>query len=314
MSRMQPLPPFVYKLMCAAAALIWGSSFVVMKDTIDAFPPSWLIGVRFLLTALLLTLVFAKRMRHALNAESLRAGSILGALIFAAYWAQTVGLNFTTPGKNAFLTDIYCVLVPFMFWFVTRKRPTRYNLAAAALCITGVGFVSLSGDTLSVGFGDFMTIIGGFFFGAHIVATAVLAKNRDAIVLTVYQFWVSGALGIVVGAATEPMPNFAAIPPAYFANMAYLIVACTCVAMVFQNTALKYIHPSQASLLLSLESVFGVAFSVALYGETLTVPLVIGFVLIFCAIVLSEAFPLKKPSRKTNVSISENPNCLERSK
>lgn len=311
MSSLHPLPPIVYKLMCAAAALIWGSSFVVMKDTIDAFPPSWLIGVRFLLTALVLTIVFAKRMRHALNGPTIRAGAILGVLIFAAYWTQTVGLNFTTPGKNAFLTDIYCVLVPFMFWAVTHRRPTRYNLIAGALCITGVGFVSLSGDTFSVGFGDFMTIIGGFFFGAHIVATSVLAKDRDPVVLTVYQFWVSGALGIVVGAATEPMPDFAAIPPEYFANMAYLVIMCTCVAMIFQNAALKYIHPSQAALLLSLESVFGVAFSVALYGEQLTIPLVVGFVLIFCAIVLSEAFPLKKPPKKIDASISEDLTVVE---
>ena len=306
MSRLHPLPPLVYKLMCVAAALIWGSSFVVMKDTIDAFPPAWLIGVRFLATALVLSIVFAGRMRRALDASTLRGGSILGLLIFAAYWTQTVGLNFTTPGKNAFLTDIYCVLVPFMFWFVTRRRPTRYNLIAAALCITGVGFVSLSGDSLAVEFGDLMTIIGGFFFGAHMVATAVLAKTRDAVALTVYQFWISGALGIVVGAATEPMPAFATIPPACFGNMAYLVIMCTCVAMVFQNTALKYVHPSQAALLLSLESVFGVAFSVALYGETLTLPLLAGFVLIFAAIVLSEAFPLKKKPRKTDASISDD--------
>lgn len=306
MSHLQPLPPLIYKLMCVAAALIWGSSFVVMKDTIDAFPPAWLIGVRFLATALVLTIVFAGRVRRALDGRTLRAGAILGALIFAAYWTQTVGLNYTTPGKNAFLTDIYCVLVPFMFWFVTRRRPTRYNLIAAVLCISGVGLVSLSGDTLAVEFGDLMTIIGGFFFGAHMVATAVLAKERDAVVLTVYQFWVSGALGIVMGAATEPMPDFAAIPPAYFGNMAYLVIMCTCVAMVFQNTALKYVHPSQAALLLSLESVFGVAFSVALYGEALSLPLVAGFVLIFAAIVLSETFPLKKRPRKTDASISED--------
>ena len=306
MSRLHPLPPAVYKLMCAAAALIWGSSFVVMKDTMDAFEPSWLIGLRFLATALILTVVFAKRVRRALDPGTLRAGAILGVLIFAAYWTQTVGLNFTTPGKNAFLTDIYCVLVPFMFWFATRRRPTRYNLIAAVLCITGVGFVSLSGDQFAVGFGDLMTIVGGFFFGAHIVATAVLARERDAVVLTVYQFWVSGALGVLVGAFTEPAPELAAIPLPYYANMAYLVIMCTCVAMVCQIVALKYVHPAQAALLLSLESIFGVAFSVVLYGEALTVPLVAGFVLIFAAIVLSEAFPLRKPPEKIDASIADD--------
>lgn len=305
-SSSRPIPPFVYKLMCAAAALIWGSSFVVMKDTINAFEPSWLIGVRFLATGALLTVVFFGRMRRALDVGTIRAGAILGVLIFIAYWAQTVGLNFTTPGKNAFLTDIYCVLVPFMFWFVTKRCPTRYNLIAGVLCIAGVGFVSLSGDSFSIDFGDFMTIVGGVFFGAHIVATAVFAKDRDAVVITIYQFWISGVLGIMVGALTEPAPDFAVVPIEQYANMAYLVIMCTCVAMVFQNVALKHVNPSQASLLLSLESVFGVAFSVALYGEELTLPLIVGFVLIFCAIVLSEAFPLRKPPDKIDESIADD--------
>lgn len=306
MTALHPLPPIVYKIMLASAALIWGSSFVVMKDTIDAFSPSWLIGVRFLLTGALLSVVFFGRMRRALNLRTIGSGALLGVFIFLAYITQTIGLAFTTPGKNAFLTDIYCVLVPFMFWFVTRRRPTRYNLIAAVLCIAGIGFVSLSGDDLSIGFGDFMTIIGGVFFGAHIVATSVFAKNRDAVVLTIYQFWVSGALGVIVGLFTEPTPNFAAIKPEYYLNMAYLVIMCTCVAMIFQNVALKYVHPSQASLLLSLESVFGVAFSVALYGETLTASLILGFALIFCAIVLSEVFPLKKPPSKIDASVADD--------
>lgn len=306
MSKAVKTPLIVYKLMIVAATLIWGSSFVTMKDSLDFMPPSWLIGIRFLITSLLLAVVFWKRVRTCLSGKAFIAGSVLGALIFAAYWFQTVGLAFTTPGKNAFLTATYCVIVPFIYWIVAKRRPTIFNIVAAVLCIAGVGFVSLSNETFSIEFGDGMTLVCGVLFAAHIVAAAAYAKKHDIIVLTVYQFFASGIFGIIVGALTEPLPTMAALDPTMLLNMAYLIVFCSCIAMGFQNAALAHVPPSQAAILLSLESVFGVIFSVILYGEALSGALVVGFVLIFTSIILSEAFPRKKPPTDIDEAIAED--------
>ena len=112
------IPPIIYKLMIVVATLIWGSSFVVMKDSVEVMQPSWLIGIRFLLTALVLGCVFHKRVRASINKRAIISGSILGVLIFGAYWFQTVGLVYTTPGKNAFLTATYFVMVRFMVFSV----------------------------------------------------------------------------------------------------------------------------------------------------------------------------------------------------
>lgn len=298
------IPPIIYKLMIVVATLIWGSSFVVMKDSVEVMQPSWLIGIRFLLTALVLGCVFHKRVRASINKRAIISGSILGVLIFGAYWFQTVGLVYTTPGKNAFLTATYCVLVPFMAYAVTKRRPTIYNIVAALLCITGVGFVSLTGgDELSLGFGDGMTLVCGVLFALHIVAASKFAGDQDILVLTTYQFLVSGILGVIVGAVSEPAPTAECFEPEFIFSMIYLVVFCSCIAMGFQNAALAHVAPSQAAILLSLESVFGVIFSVILYGETLTVMLVAGFVLIFASIILSEAFPLKKPPNKIDSEI-----------
>ena len=118
------MPPFAYKLMLLAATVIWGIAFVVMKDSVDVLPPAQLIGVRFLLTGLLMAAVFHRRLRGSLNRGFLGAGAVLGLVTFLAFWVQTVGLADTTPGKNAFLTATYCVIVPFMLWALTRKAPT----------------------------------------------------------------------------------------------------------------------------------------------------------------------------------------------
>lgn len=287
------LPSIVYKLMIVAATVIWGLSFVVMKDAVDVLPPSYLIGVRFLSCGVILAVIFFKKLREHFDRAHIANGCFLGLLIFLAFWVQTIGLTDTTPGKNAFLTATYCVLVPFIWWFVARKRPTAYNIAAAILCVAGVGLVSLQGS-FSLRFGDYMTLVCAVLFAVHIVYVAKLSKGRDILVLTVWQFLFGGVCGIAVGACFEVFPPVGVLlDPSFLINMAYLVVFASCVALVFQNVALAHVPPAQGSLFLSLESVFGVLFSVVLYGEELTFKLVAGFCLIFVAILVSEMFPLK---------------------
>lgn len=292
------LPSTVYKLMIVAATVIWGLSFVVMKDAVDVVPPAYLIGMRFLACGIILAIVFVGRVRRHLDRSHILNGCVLGLLIFLAFWVQTIGLTDTTPGKNAFLTATYCVLVPFIWWFTARKRPTVYNIAAAVLCVAGVGLVSVQGS-LTMRFGDYMTLLCAVLFAVHIVYVAKVSNGRDILALTVWQFLFGGVCGFAVGGAFEVLPPVEAlIDPAFLFNMAYLVIFASCVALVFQNVALAHVPPAQGSLLLSLESVFGVLFSVLLYGEELTLKLVAGFVLIFAGIVVSEALPIKPRGQK----------------
>ena len=132
------------KLGLFAASLIWGSSFFVMKNSVDVFPTFALLAIRFLIGCGLLCLVFCRRLKN-ITGKTLKRGALLGVLLFGAYALQTLGLKETTPGKNAFLTAIYCILVPFIFWMVTRKKPDIYNYLAGALCLAGIGLVSRPG-------------------------------------------------------------------------------------------------------------------------------------------------------------------------
>lgn len=295
------VPTGVYKLLLVVATIIWGLSFVVMKDAVDVLEPAYLIGFRFLATAALLAVVFRKNLRRALAADTrkdyLVKGLVLGAMCFFAFWVQTVGLDNTTPGKNAFLTATYCVIVPFAWWVVARKRPTAFNLIAAVVAVAGIGMVSLTGSLseLTMGFGDAVTLVSALLFAVHIVFVSKYSETNDVLVLTVLQFVVGGALGVAYGACFETLPPVEAlVDPAFLWNMAYLVVFASCVALVIQNVALAHVPPAQASLFLSLESVFGVLFSVMLYGEQIGLRLVVGFALIFGAILVSELFPLKR--------------------
>ena len=274
------------KPMLFAAALIWGTSFFIMKNALDAMPVFYLLALRFTAGAALLALVCGRRWR-AFTADYLWRGAVMGALLFLAYSIQTFGLALTTPSKNAFLTAVYCVIVPFLAWAALGARPDRYNIAAALLCVTGVGLVSLSG-ALTVNAGDALTLLCALFYAGHIVAVSKVSPGRDISLLTVFQFAFAGLFAWIGGALTEEFPAQALRDPAVALPLVYLCVMATTVALLFQNIGMVWSDPASGAVILSLESVFGVLFSVLFYGDPVTPRLLAGFGLIFVAVVCSE--------------------------
>lgn len=267
-----------------SAALIWGSSFFIVKNTVDIFPTNFLLAIRFTIGCLLLCVLFPKKLTQ-LNRTCLWQGIVLGLLIFTAYCIQTIGLTDTTPGKNAFLTAAYCILVPFLYWITDKRRPDLYNFSAAFLCLAGIGLVSFDGS-FSMRFGDAMTLISALFFAAHIVAGARFGGKSDPILLTILQFGTAAVCSWVLGFTTETFPK--EIPLNAALGLLYLAVFATTIALLLQNIGLKYADPTSGAILLSLESVFGVLFSMLFYQERLTPRLGAGFLLIFIAVILSE--------------------------
>lgn len=274
------------KPMLFAAAFIWGTSFFIMKNALDVMPVFFLLAIRFTAGALLLALVCLKKWK-SFTPDYLWRGAIIGGFLFLAYSVQTFGLALTTPSKNAFLTAVYCVIVPFLTWAVVNIRPDRYNILAALLCVTGVGLVSLTED-LTINTGDLLTLLCAVFYASHIVAVAKVSPGKDVTLLTVFQFAFAGLYAWIGGALTETFPSQALSDPALILPMAYLCVLATTVALLFQNVGMVWSDPASAAVILSLESVFGVLSSVIFYGDPVTGRLLAGFALIFVAVVCSE--------------------------
>ena len=272
------------RLALLAAALIWGSSFIIMKDTVSDVPVFLLLAIRFTIACVLLAIVFHRRLRQA-GGKLIRHGTICGVLLLAAYATQTFGLITTTPGKNAFLTAVYCVLVPFLSWLAYRKRPTVYNWAAAAMCIAGIGLVSIR-ENLSIAPGDMLTLLGGVFFALHIMALSRFGETDDPVSLTIVQFAVVALISWPCSLLTEQGAGLPA--PAVWPQLLYLSVLCTAATLLLQTIGQKLTPPSQAAILLSLESVFGVILSILAGAEVLTPMLGCGFTLIFLSVIVSE--------------------------
>lgn len=270
------------------ATIIWGSSFVVMKSSVDVLPTFWLLAIRFTFSALVLAVVFIKRWK-VLDRQYLIGGTVMGFCLFVAYAFQTFGLEQTTSGKNAFFTAVYCVIVPFLYWVIAKRRPDKFNILAAFLCIAGIALVSVTGSNATAfNMGDVLTLIGGFFFAAHIVAVAKYSEGRDIFILTTLQF-ASFALFSWIGVLiTRPALTPGVFDQSLIFSLAYLVIFASCGALLFQNIGQKYTAPSTAAVLLSLEAPFGVFFSILFANERPTPLMFVGFALIFLAVVCSE--------------------------
>lgn len=286
------MPTGVWKIALAGAAAIWGGSFVVIKGALDVVPPCWLMFVRFFFSALIVGALFWKRVRPHLDASTLRCGAVLGILSGTAFVVQNIGLTDTTPGRNAFLTATYCVMVPFVNWAVAHRRPGATSIVAAALGILGVGLLSL-GDDFSVGlsWGDMLTLVSAVLYALHIVAVARFsASGHEVMTMTVTQLAMSAVVPLAAALVLEGVIDFGVFAdPGIWGALFYLVILSSAVCMVVQNLGQAHVSPAPASLLLSLESVFAVIASVLFYGEVVTPRLACGFASIFAAVVVSEA-------------------------
>lgn len=267
-------------------ALLWGTSFVILKNTLDSIGVLWVLAIRFTLAALLLGAFAGKRLLR-LDPRQLRGGVLLGVTLAAAYILQTYGLKLTTPGKNAFLTAVYCVMVPFLAWGIYRRKPGLQHVLAAILCLAGIGFVSLSGGETGVNPGDLLTLACGLFYALQIVIVEQYGGgDGDALSLSALQFGVAALICWAGALPLEPVP--AGVPTDAWLSIAYMGFVCTGLCFFLEAWGMKVTPSSTAAVILTLESVFGTLTSILFYHEQITPKLLIGFALIFISVLLSE--------------------------
>lgn len=266
------------------ATMIWGIAFVLMDFTLGTVTTFYILAFRFIGAALIMFLVSFRFLKY-IDRNYLIGGAFMGLALFLAYTAQTCGLMYTTPGKNAFLTASYCIMVPFLYWFTNRIRPDRYNISAAFVGLAGVGLISVNRG-FSVNIGDALTIVCAFFYAVHIVISNQVLRGRNIILLCLVQFAVAGILSGAGAVIFETFPQ--QIPASTVALLVFLAVIATALCLLLQIYGQKNTPPSQASIIMTFEAVFGVLSSLIAGLELLSGKLVIGFALTFAAVIISE--------------------------
>ena len=271
------------------AATIWGFSFVIVKDSLDYIGAFYMIAYRYTIAAVVMSLIFIKKWK-LLSREYIRHGMLTGLFLFLAYATQTVGCDYTTAGKNAFLTTFYVIMIPLLTWLLFRKRPRFYVFIAAAMSLTGIGLLALGSGDKGINIGDVLTLICGIFFALHIIYTEEYnRKGGDPLFLTLLQFIFTAIAGWISAPFFDgTFPMTTAFTGRVVGSMLYLGLLSTMVGFSLQNIGLKYVQSSIASLFLSFESVFGILFSTLILHEVFTLKMLIGCTLIFLAVILAE--------------------------
>ncbi len=266
-------------------AAIWGSAFVFQKFAADELSASFIVAARFSAAGVITALATIKKW-HRIDRGYLLGGLATGITMSLGTWLQTAAMTFgTSPGKSAFLTAAYCVIVPFLYWLVIGEKPRANHLLSAVICLVGIGLISLNGEG-GVTFGDGITLVCSVVFAANIVSISIFCEGRDPMLLTMLQICVAALCGWVGILIFGGMPEHISMGAA--GNVLYLALFSTALCLSLQSIGLKYTNPTVGTILLSLESVFGVLFSILLYGETVTLRMAVGFAVVFAAVLLAQ--------------------------
>ncbi len=273
-------------------ALIWGGGFVAGKMSITGTTPFAVLVYRFGAAALLTFIIFFKRIIRC-DFSTIKKGVCIGALQAVALGVQLSGLQYTTSAKQAFLCTAYVAMVPFISWILLRKRVTAREVVAGFTALLGIALISLQGS-LNIGLGDGLSLIFALLFGIQIVLIGKFMDDKtDIFAFSFFQFLSAFILALSVclirGESLVIGGTEALI------GVGYLILFNTVLAFIAQNIAQRYTTDTMASLLLSLESLFGFAFSILYYRETPDFKFFAGAFLCFIAILINSYKRKKTP-------------------
>jgi drug/metabolite transporter (DMT)-like permease len=275
----------VAALLLLAVTAVWGSTFAMTKDVVEEVPVMDFLGVRFLLAAAVVWLLFPRSLR-GLSALTVRRGVVLGLLYGGAQVAQTVGLQHTAASVSGFVTGMYVVCTPLLAAVLLRERIAGPTWAAVPLATAGLAVLSLQG--FAIGFGEAITLVGAVVYALHIVALGAWSTPEEAVGISVVQLLVIAAMGLVVGA-----PGGITFPQStgVWLQVVYMAVFAAGLALAAQTWAQAHLPPTRAAIIMCTEPVFAAVFAILIGGESLAGRLLVGGTIVLAAMLLAELGP-----------------------
>ncbi len=265
-------------------AVIWGGGFVASKIALNSITPFYLLGIRVLGAGLILSVILWSKIRHA-DRQTIKVGLALGMFLLIGQGMQIFALQYTTPGKQAFLVASYTLFIPFISWVILKRRPQLASILAGIIMLIGIAFLSLN-ENLTIGFGDGLSILSAIFFAVHMVLISRIVRQYDPLQISVFQLLSAGSIGLMLGIVFEP--PLIEISSESGLALGYLLFINTAIASSVQNFAQKFTTATRSSIIVSLESGFGLFFSILILNEQFTNKMIFGIMLIVVAVVISK--------------------------
>lgn len=284
------------EMLLLAITVIWGGTFIITKSGLEHISPTLLIGMRFLVAFVVVTVLGAHRLR-TMTGSTLRRGAILGILLCASYLMQTTGLLFTTASRSGFITYLYAVLIPPFQFLILRRPASRWNLAGLAIVLIGILFLTqpAAGE---INAGDLLTIGCAIGVALYIIYLDRFSRIEDPANLVIVQFGVTAAVALGLSAAIHPIiPQRLTLTIDLVVAIAYLAVLGTVVALGVQNRFQRETTPVRATIIFAFEPVFAALFGV-LAGEPFGPSQATGAALVIAGLLVSELSGLRSVRRR----------------
>lgn len=259
------------------ATIFWGSTFVLVKDNLQTLAPGQINFVRFAIATLVFVPFLFRR-----DPGLWRAGLELGAVLFVAYLTQTVGLQYTTASRSAFITTLYVVALPLLLGVLGHRLGWPIWLAAG-LAIAGVGLLSYDGSPPNLG--DAWTLITALSYALYIWRLEHFAQRFPALPLTGIQMLMVTLLSLVWMLGEGPSWKTDSFP--YF-SLLYLGLVASALCIWLQALGQRLVPAPQAAVIFTLEPVYAAAFAYVWLGERLGGPGMLGAALIIAATLISQ--------------------------
>ena len=280
------------------AAIIWGFAFAAQDAASDmgaftlGFARSIVAGI-FLIGAVMLfdKLLGTDRRLFSkggidLNKTEIIGGVIIGTVLVAASAFQQIGINAGTDGgKAAFITALYVVLVPVYALALKKKAPINVWISIA-IAVVGFYFLCIK-DDLTVAVSDLLVIGASAIFPLHILAIDHFSPKCDGIRMSMVQFFTAAVLNLAIALVAEGPSEFGLILPNLLPIL-YLGIGSSGIAYTLQIIGQRNYNPAAASIILSLESVFGIIGTALFLGQTLTAREYLGCAIVLIAVILSQ--------------------------
>lgn len=272
-----------------AISIIWGSAFVAQRVAGQVGGVYIFNGVRYLLAALVVLPFAYRAFRSSHPSQKISTPQykwmlIAGFFLFIGSALQQAGVKYTTAGNAGFITSLYVVFIPILLFLFFGEKPHWVFILAVLIAMTGA-FLLSTGGSFEVRFGDLLEVIGAFFWAFHVIILGKYADKFESMSFSVGQLAVCGILNLLLGIVIEPMPVFDG--QLLFA-IGYTAVLSLGLCYTLQIWAQKHTPPADAALILGLESVFAVLSGWLILDEILAPLQVIGAVMIFSAVILSQ--------------------------
>jgi drug/metabolite transporter (DMT)-like permease len=243
---------FRAELILLLCTLIWGATFLIVKNGLQDVSPMLLVAIRFG-AASLIFFPFSVRTLVQLRQPTVIRGCVLGILLFGGFATQTIGLRYTTASKSGFITGLLVVFTPVFQLILERRHPKWGNLAGVGIVVAGLYFLTAPGGG---GFnrGDIFTLACAIIFAIYIVCLDIFSKECNVSQLTFLQMVVTVGLSLISSFSFEE--RHFALTPGLLAALAYLSVFATVITLYLQTRFQKLTTPTRAAIIFTLEPVF----------------------------------------------------------